>query len=121
VATVIELQRHQRLTLEAGVRPDRPADFWTVMAEMRDQGFDPYVEVARCILGPFALLRTDRHDRRLVRCLFRIPGSRPTIEFEVDLLPGLLTPEDCTVAESRVKHPFPEPHLFDYRPEWHTG
>ena len=121
MATVIDLQRYQRRTLQAGLRPDRPADFWTVMAEMRDQGFDPYIDEARCILGPFSLVHTDGHDRGLVRVLFRIAGSRPTIEFEVDLLPGLLTPEDCPAAESRVAHPSPEPPIFDYRPEWHTG
>jgi len=122
MTTVMQLEAFQQRTLAAGAHPDRRADFWTVMAEMREQGFDPCTEQVACVWGPLMITCFTGYDGDLMRCLFRILGSHPWIEFEVDLLPALLSSEDWRSPHSPTQRlALPAGWAFGYRPEWHTG
>ena len=86
--TVSRLQEERQRTLASGVRLGRHFDIEAVMAEMRDQGLDPYRAGVELIFGPSPTLSGD--ETRLERFVFRVAGSKPAIEIEIELLPGQL-------------------------------
>lgn len=101
------LEAAQRRTLIAGVRPDVKADFAQVMADMRDQGLDPFRGTAALLVGPYPSRRSQPRGRGrpLERAVLIVSGSDPHIEFELELLVGLI-PEQVW-HEEHVAHWIP--------------
>jgi hypothetical protein len=91
---IVALERAQQRTLACGVRPDVRADFAFLMAEMRDQGIDPFSATAVLLVGPHPASWARWHGEPLERAVLVVSGSRPRLEFEVELLPGLVSVTD---------------------------
>ena len=110
--TVDRLQTERQRTRASGARPGRNFDIEAVMAEMRDQGFDPYRDGLELVFGPSPTLSGD--ETRLERFVFRVPGSKPAIEIEVELLPGQLPEAEWQPliasgwVRDRINPPIPE-------------
>ncbi len=107
MVSITALEAAQRRTLIAGVVPDVKADFGQVMADMRDQGLDPMTGIAALLVGPYPSRRSHPHRRQMERAVLVVAGSQPHIEFEVELLAGLI-PE-------RVWHEAHVPHWIPTR------
>ena len=86
--TVARLQQERQRVGAAGARSARHFDLEAVMAEMRDQGLDPHHDGVELIFGPAPILSSD--ELRLERFIFRVAGSKPAIDLEVELLSGQL-------------------------------
>jgi hypothetical protein len=99
VITAARLQEERQRVRAAGVRGGRAFDVEAAMAEMRDQGFDPHGQGLVLIFGPAPTLAAG--DVRLERFVFRVEGSKPTIEIEVELLPGQIPESEWTPLIAR--------------------
>jgi hypothetical protein len=86
--SVARLQQECQRVQAVGKGTNRHFDIEAVMAEMRDQGLDPYKHEIELIFGPTPTLTAD--DQRLERFVFRVTASKPSIEIEVELFPGQL-------------------------------
>ncbi len=99
------LEAAQRRTLIAGVRPDVKADFAQVMADMRDQDLDPFAGTAALLVGPYPSRQSRPVGRQLERAVLVVSGSQPHIEFELEVLVGLIP--DRLWHEEHVPHWIP--------------
>lgn len=110
--TVARLQQERQRAGAAGARSARHFDLEAVMAEMRDQGLDPHRDGVELIFGPTPILGTD--GLRLERFIFRVAGSKPTIDLEVELLRGQLPEAEWQPliargwVRERINPPIPE-------------
>lgn len=110
--TVVRLQRERQRAITAGMRGGRAFDLEGAMAEMREQGFDPHRQVVELVFGPAPV--QSAYDERLDRFIFRIGGSKPTIEIEVELPPGQIPEAEWTPliasgwVRDRIRSPIPE-------------
>lgn len=110
--TVVRLQRERQRASAAGVRGGRAFDIEAAMAEMREQGYDPHRQVVELVFGPAPV--QSAYDERLDRFIFRIAGSKPTIEIEVELPPGQIAEAEWTPliapgwVRDRIRPPIPE-------------
>ena len=110
--TVARLQEERERARAAGVRGGRAFDIEAAMAEMREQGFDPHRHGVELIFGPAPAVGAD--GARLERFVFRVAGSRPAIEVEVELPPGRIPEDDWAPLVSpgwvrdRIRTPIPE-------------
>lgn len=110
--TIVRLQRERQRARAAGTRGGRAFDLEAAMAAMREQGFDPHREVVELVFGPSPVLSA--YDERLDRFIFRVAGSKPAIEIEVELPPGQIAEAEWTplIAAGWVRHrirsPIPE-------------
>ncbi|MGE0134812.1 MAG: hypothetical protein AB7L91_00820 [Dehalococcoidia bacterium] len=105
MVAITVLEAAQRRTLIAGVRPDMKADFAQVMADMRDQGLNPFKGSAALLVGPYPSRRSRPGGRPLERAVLVVSGSQPHIEFELELLVGLIP--DHIWHEEHVAHWIP--------------
>lgn len=110
MVAITVLEAAQRRTLIAGVRPDVKADFAQVMADMRDQGLDPFEGTAALLVGPYASRRATRGGRPLERAVLVVSGSDPHIEFELEVLAGLI-----------AEHVWHEEHVAHWIPTRYSG
>ena len=120
MVSITALEAAQRRTLISGVRPDVTADFGQVMADMRDQGLDPMCGIAALLVGPYPSHRVAWRGHPLERAVLVVANSKPYIEFEVELLAGLIS--QPAWFEERVRHWIPTRyvdagawHPFDQR------
>lgn len=105
MVSLTALEAAQRRTLISGVRPDVTADFAQVMADMRDQGLDPLCGIAALLVGPYPSDRVVWQGRPLERAVLVVADSQPHIEFEVELLAGLISQQAW--SEERMRHWIP--------------
>jgi hypothetical protein len=105
MVSITALEAAQRRTIRSGVRPDVTADFGQIMADMRDQSLDPMSGRAALLVGPYPSARAAWHGHPLERAVLVVSGSKPHIEFEVELLAGLITP--AAWHEEHVGHWIP--------------
>ncbi|MBM4415566.1 MAG: hypothetical protein FJ035_04815 [Chloroflexi bacterium] len=101
MVSILELERAQQRTLACGARPDVRADFASIIAELRDQDRDPFCATAMLLVGPHPASWATWHERPLERAMLMVSGSHPRIEFEVELLPGLVSAEAWHAKRSR--------------------
>ena len=110
--TVMRLQRERQRASVAGVRGGRAFDIEGAMAEMREQGYDPHRQVVELVFGPAPVMSA--YEERLDRFIFRIPGSKPGIEIEVELPPGQIAEAEWEPligpgwVRDRIRSPIPE-------------
>ena len=110
--TVSGLQAERQRARAAGARGGRAFDIEAAMAEMREQGFDPHRHGVELIFGPAPAAGAD--GARLERFVFRVAGSKPAIEVEVELPPGQIPEADWAPLTSpgwvrdRIHAPIPE-------------
>ena len=77
--TVARLQQERQRAHAAGMRGGRAFDIEAAMATMREQGYDPHRQLVELVFGPAPV--QSAYDERLERFIFRIAGSKPTIEY----------------------------------------
>lgn len=92
MVSITALEVAQRRTIRSGARPDVTTDFSQVMADMRDQGLDPLAGRAALLVGPYPSARAAWRGQPLERAVLVVSGSKPHIEFEVEVLAGLIAP-----------------------------
>ena len=95
--TVARLQQERQRAHAAGMRGGRAFDIEAAMATMREQGYDPHRQLVELVFGPAPV--QSAYDERLERFIFRIAGSKPMIEIEVELPPGQLREAEWTPAD----------------------
>lgn len=105
MVSITALEAAQRRTLRSGVRPDVTTDFAQVMADMRDQDLDPMSGIAALLVGPYPSARASWRGRPLERAVLVVSGSKPHIEFEVELLAGLIS--ERAWHEEHIQHWIP--------------
>ena len=110
--TVARLQQERQRAHAAGMRGGRAFDIEAAMATMREQGYDPHRQLVELVFGPAPV--QSAYDERLERFIFRIAGSKPTIDIEVELPPGQLPEAQWTPligpgwVRDRIRTPIPE-------------
>jgi len=109
MVSIVALEAAQRRTVISGVRPDVTADFGQIMADMRDQGLDPMSGRAALLVGPYPSRRATWRGRPLERAVLIVSGSKPHIEFELELLAGLIS--EHSWHEEHVPHWIPTRYM----------
>ena len=106
VLTIVALEAAQQRTLACGVRPDVKADFAQLMADMRDQGIDPFTGTATALVGPYPASWSRWRGIPCQRAVLYVTYSQPHLEFEVELIPGLIC--DADWSATRAPHWLPQ-------------